>query len=61
MKRLEELLKKEVLTLEELEELEEMVEVSSVENCGNSGIEKYRDKVWFNVILMNGEEYNIYC
>lgn len=57
-KRLEELLKKEKLTLEELEELEEMEEVKKIENCGSSCW--YVGWVWFNGKLTNGEEFNVY-
>lgn len=55
--RLNELLNKEFVTLEELEEIECHEKVMEVENCGNSG--SHIGYTWFNVITGN-EEYNVY-
>lgn len=57
-KRLNELLEKEILTGGELEEIEEHSDVSKVEICGLSG--RYIGFLWFNVVLENGDEYDVY-
>ena len=57
-KRLEELLEKQILTVEEYDELGEMEEVKEIINNGNSG--KYCDKMWYSVYLHNGEDFDIY-
>lgn len=57
-KRLEELLEKQHLTVDEYNELGEMEEVKEIINNGNSG--KYYDKMWYSVYLHNGEDFDIY-
>lgn len=57
-KRLMEILGKEFVTIEELEEIEEHEQVKYFESLGNSG--KHIGHNWYNVTLINKEEYNIY-
>jgi hypothetical protein len=57
-RRLNELLNKEFVTLEELEEIEQHEKIVEVENCGNSG--KHNGYTWFNVKCAWNEEYSVY-
>ena len=57
MERLQELVEKEFISLEELEELECMTEVTEVEDNGMSG--KYNGKHWYTVKVAD-EEYDVY-
>ncbi|BDR74332.1 hypothetical protein K144316041_p21710 (plasmid) [Clostridium tetani] len=57
-KRLMELLEKEFVTVEELEKIEEHEQVEETEFCGASG--KHIGHNWYNITLINKEEYNIY-
>ena len=59
MERLNELIEKEILTIEEIEEIECMEEVTEVENLGNSG--HHIGCIWYNVVTCSGEEHSIYC
>lgn len=58
-KRLEQLLNKELLTLDEEEEIAEMEEVKEV-NIVSGMCDKYKDAVWYECILQNGSNYNFY-
>ena len=57
-KKLMELLEKEIVTAEEFEFINEHEDIIKIENCGGSG--KCVDKIWFNVVTIDGEEFNIY-
>lgn len=58
LKRLKELLEKEIITEDELEEIKEMEIVKEVKNCGESG--RHFNHWYFNIILKNNDEYDIY-
>ena len=55
--RLQYLLDKQFLTIEEMEEIEEHTQVINTENCGNSG--NHIGYIWHTVATIDGE-YNIY-
>lgn len=56
-KRLQELLEKDILTLEEYEEIEEAEEVEETEDCGMSGREIGCHL--YSVITTDGEEHEV--
>lgn len=58
-KTLKELLKKEILTEQEVEQVEEDEEVIDFEILGASGY--YVGFTWFDVTLQNSNRYDIYC
>lgn len=56
---LEELLKKRIITLDELEVIENDTEVLEVQNNGLSGASGLEGKHWYTVILENNE-FDVY-
>lgn len=59
--RLRELLKKELLTENEVKEVEEHEEVIEVINNGHSSNKYTSSTTWFSVETIDNEEFDIYC